>query len=125
MKMDEKHTYQEIRKYSYILMLIAVLLSLVFFFDSFKEISIGIIVGTLCAVMGFNMIIKFSEKINGDSVNVTGGSYSSYLRRYLLYALVLILCAYVEIPLLAVLAGFLCHKGAIVLYSFIHRKEDE
>lgn len=125
MNMGEQRIYQEIRKYSYLLMLIAVLLSVVLFFDNYKEISIGIIIGTLCGIMGFNMIIKFSEKIDGDSVNVSRGSYNSYLRRYLMYTLVLILCAYVQIPVLAVLVGFLCHKGAIVLYSFIHRKEDE
>lgn len=124
MIMDEKQTYQDIRKYSYIIMGIAMLLSIAFFFSQAKEIIIGIAIGTLCGVMGFNMIIKFSESLNGDSYNVSGGSYTSYLRRYLMYAIVLILCAYVEIPVLAVLVGFLSHKSAIVYYSFLHRKED-
>lgn len=125
MTMDEKRMYQQIRYYSCVLMLIAVLLSLVFFFEYSKEVSIGIIIGTLCGVIGFNMIIKFSEKINGDNVNVSGGAYNAYMRRYLMYAIVIALCAYVGIPLLAVLVGILCNKAAIVLVSFINRKEDE
>lgn len=125
MRMDEQSIYREIRKYSYVFMLICILLGIALFLDQAKEVAVGITIGTLCGIMGFQMIIRFSEKIHGDSVNVKGGSYSSYLRRYLLYAVVLGACAYVEIPLLAVLTGFLCHKAAIVYYSFIHRKEDD
>ena len=118
MRMDEQSIYREIRKYSYVFMLVCILLGSALFLDQAKEITVGIIIGTLCGIMGFQMIIRFSEKIHGDSVNVKGGSYSSYLRRYLA-------CAYVEIPLLAVLTGYLCHKAAIAYYSFIHRKEDD
>lgn len=122
--LDEKQTYQEIRKYSFIIMGIAILLSIAFFFQSAKEVMIGIAIGTCTGVMGFQMIIKFSEQINGESYNVSRGSYNSYVRRYMMYTIILMLCAYVEIPVLAVLVGFVCHKSAIVYYSFLHRKED-
>lgn len=125
MTMDEKRMYQQIRHYSYVLMVIAVLLSLVFFFEQAKEVAFGIIIGTLCGIMGFNMIVKFSEKIDGDSMNVSRGAYTAYMRRYLLYAVVIALSAYAGLEILAVLVGLLCHKAAIVLVSFINRKEDE
>ena len=46
-----------------------------------------------------------------------------YMKRYLMYGLVLVVCQLMELPILAVLVGLMCNKGAILLYA-LKEKED-
>ena len=48
--------------------------------------------------------------------------YSNYALRYLLYAFVMAVSVYLGISVLAILAGMLCQKAALLTYSFIERK---
>ena len=115
----------EIRKLTALLMTIVSLVSLVIFPGEFKHITMGIVVGAFTGLMGFNMICNMAGNIDGDSLDVKNRAIRSYTRRYLLYAVILALSASVGMHILALLSGMLIHKISILLYSFIHRKEDE
>lgn len=45
-----------------------------------------------------------------------------YMKRYLMYGLVLVVSQLMELPILAVLVGLMCNKGAILLYALKERR---
>ena len=54
---------KEIRRISLSLSVAAALVSSVIFKDSFSSIGVGILIGTLSGLIGFNMIVRMSESI--------------------------------------------------------------
>lgn len=116
---------KEIRLITAVIMLICAFGSLLLFQDSFKSITLGILIGAFSGLMGFNMIVNMSKRIDGDTLDVKNGAMKSYTRRYLLYTVIFALAALEGVHLLALLVGMLCHKSAILVYTFIHRKEDD
>lgn len=114
--------YRKIRIYTLIFMMICVIVSILIFRDDFINISLGIVIGSLTGIIGFHMIISMSEKIDENSVNVNRGSYQAYVKRYAIYAIIFILSASRGIPVLALLAGMLCHKASIVLVTILDTK---
>ncbi len=44
------------------------------------------------------------------------------MKRYLMYGLVLVICQLMELPILAVLVGLMCNKGAILLYALKEKR---
>lgn len=115
----------EVRILTAILMVILGFASLLCFPGEYKSITMGIIIGAVCGLMGFNMICNMAERIDGDSLDVKNRATRSYTRRYLLYAIVFALSASVGVNLIALLAGMLAHKLSILLYTLRHRKEDD
>lgn len=113
---------KEIRRFSLALMLIATGVSAVVWQGSFRTIGVGIIIGTMAGLIGFAMINTMSAGIEYASNPKAKGNFS-YVTRFFFYMLIFGLSAYRGVNLLALLAGMLCHKGAIVLYAFLHRKE--
>ena len=90
------------------------------FFGFYACLGVGI--GSLLGVFGFIHIVRFCQSIDGDTNGKKAGMVD-YTIRYLLYGIVMFSFAYLGIPVLAMLAGFLCHKGAILIYSIHTRKE--
>lgn len=122
--MNEKKMYQGIRKFTWIFMLIAmILMSLIT--QDFKYVPAGVAIGSLAGVMGFQKIIAMSERIDGSMTDLKLPAFSEYAKRYAMYMLIFGISAYLGVDILAMLVGFTCHKAAIVLYVWIHRKEAE
>lgn len=114
---------QDIRKITIILTVLVCGASVLLFKGHFRTIGIGIIIGSCCGIIGFNMINNLANRLEMMD-NVKTKTYQSYVRRYALYTLVFALSVYKGVAILALLAGMLCHKASIVIYVILHRKED-
>lgn len=123
--METKKMAMEIRKLSLLLIVLLSILSILIFPHNIKQITMGILVGGLSGIMGFNMICNMVNNIDGDTLDVKSRAIRSYTRRYLIYAIIFALSASAGMNVFALLSGILTNKVSILLYSFIHRKEDE
>ncbi|MCF0106893.1 MAG: hypothetical protein HUJ53_09035 [Holdemanella sp.] len=112
---------KKILKISFILAIIASLIALIIF-RSWK-VFIGVLIGCGIALVGFGMISKFSFGITGDVDAATKQGRSNYMIRYGFYTVTFLGCALIGIPVLSLFAGFMCHKGAIVLYALMEGRD--
>lgn len=92
---------------------IAMLLSL-FFKD--KTITAGIGLGCMIGLIGFNMIVQWGYRVEGEKSHRS--AYFNYMMRLLFYACMFVICYLLGANLVAVLVGFICHKIAVFLYSY-------
>lgn len=115
---------QEIRKLTLILGLVISGLSMILFQGDFSTIGVGVLIGALSGMIGFNMIVRMSNQIE-LYVDPKAKGYSSYVKRYAIYTIIFILSAYKGVNIFALFAGMACHKAAILIYVFLHRKEDD
>lgn len=110
---DLKKLSQEITKYTLLLFLPVVsIITLVFGWRSGIGVSIGMVMG----LVGFYSIVHYCSSIPSNSSAKRSGAFH-YIVRYCFYGLVMGIFAYLHIPVLAQLAGFLCSKGAILIVS--------
>lgn len=122
--MSEQHRMgREIRWYTIMLMFIVCGLSLMLFQGHFSTIGIGIMIGTLCGLIGFNFIQHMVDTIEYYD-NAKAKGTSNYVLRFVIYGLIFALSMSNGVHVMALFAGILCHKAAILLYVFLHRKED-
>lgn len=112
---------KEIRKITLAIMLVACGLSLPVF-QSFQSVTLGIVIGAMCGLLGYGMIERMCSHIELYT-NAKGKGYSAYVKRYALYTLIFAFSVYKGINIFALLVGMLCHKAAIVVYALLHRKE--
>ncbi len=118
----ERNIYIEIRKLTLIFMVIA--MSVVHAWKgSFQIYGIGVLIGALTGLLGFQMIINYVNKLSEHTTNIKFGSYRAYIRRYFLYFLILGVSVLKGVDIFALLVGMLCQKGAILWYTYQHRKE--
>ena len=82
----------------------------------------GIVIGLALGMTGLFLIIRFARSIGTDPKARRAGLIQ-YVLRYCLYGIVMAFFAWRSIPVLAMLAGFMCTKGAILIYSQKLRKE--
>jgi len=115
---------KEVRLTTVILTLLLTLLSAVAFPGMGKSIPVGIIIGALTGLIGFNMILRMASHIQPDMVDVKARAYRSYLHRYLVYAGIFALSISQGVNAIALLAGMLAHKASFLIYTWRHRKED-
>lgn len=113
---------KEIRKWTLALMLVACGISLLVFQGRFQSITLGILIGAMCGLLGYGMIERMCSNIETYE-NAKGRGYHAYVGRYALYTLVFALSMYKGVNVFALLVGMMCHKAAIVIYAFMHRKE--
>ena len=83
---------------------------------------IGVGIGAILGIAGFFHIVMFCQRIDGQTDGKKAG-IMNYVVRYLIYGVVMFGFAYLHIPVLSMLAGLVCHKGAILIYSIHTRKE--
>ncbi len=114
---------KEIRRLTLALAFIVSGLSILIFHGQFKVIGIGIIIGALTGIIGFSMITNMTRRIELYGNAKAKGS-ASYIQRYAIYTVVFLLAAYEGVNIIALFIGILLHKGAILIYVFLHRKED-
>ncbi|MEG0092713.1 MAG: ATP synthase subunit I [Erysipelotrichaceae bacterium] len=118
---EEKVMYQKIRKLHIIFVIILTVLSFLIFQD-LKRISLGVVIGGLTSMIGFNAIIKMTNQIDSDISGLNRKIYTSYIRRYLIYALIFSIAMFYNVNPLALLAGFICNKLAINLYTICNKE---
>ncbi len=116
---------KEIRIITLILTAVLTLMSMMLFPDMMKSVGLGIVIGSLCGLLGFQMILRMSKNIVEGSIYGAGSAYTSYLNRYLIYALIFALSIYRGINVIALAVGMLAHKASILIYTWQHRKEDD
>lgn len=123
--MDEtKKMVQEIRKITIILGFFVSGISVILFQGKFSTIGAGVLIGACSGIIGFHMIVHMSQKIELYA-NPKLIGYTNYVRRYAIYTVIFLLSVYKGINIFSLLVGILCHKAAILIHVFIHRKEDD
>lgn len=123
--MDEvRKMGMEIRLITLLLCALGCMVCLILFPAAIKEGVLGIVIGSLTGLMGFNMIQNMVGRIDNEQADIKLRAFRSYMRRYLLYALIFALSMMAGAHVIALLIGMLLHKCSILLYSWKHRKED-
>lgn len=97
------------------IMFLVMLLSL-FFRD--KYITLGIGLGCMIGLIGFNMILQWGYSVETGKNTKVG---RNFLSRYAFYAIMFGLCYYLGANVLALLVGFICHKAAVFIYSLTEK----
>ncbi len=98
--------------YSITITAVAMIISLIF---KDKTITLGVGLGCMIGLIGFNMILQWGYSVETNS---KASAFKNYLSRYVFYACMFGLSYYFGANILALLAGFMCHKIAIYIYSF-------
>ncbi|MGN1344132.1 MAG: hypothetical protein ACI4U3_06090 [Traorella sp.] len=110
--MEEKlKMMKKVGLYSIIITLVVMVISLIF---KDKTITLGIGLGCMIGLIGFNMILQFGYR-NEETGRKSG--FMNYMSRYLFYICMFVLCAFLGANILSLLVGFMCHKVAIYVYS--------
>lgn len=91
---------------------VAMLISLVF---KDKAITIGLALGCLIGLIGFNMILQWGLRV--QQKNSSRSAFFNYMLRYIFYGCMIALSYFMGANLIGVLLGFVCHKVAIYVYS--------
>lgn len=115
----ESKMVKKVRQLTLILMLVEFGLSLLF---ADASISVGVILGAVTALLGFQMIVKASWRYQGERVMVQAGF--DYVKRYLIYTVIFALAVYRGINVFAILGGFLCNKVALIIYSYFYADKE-
>lgn len=89
------------------------LLSLIF---KDKAITVGVGLGCMIGLIGFNMIVQWGYRVNGEGSHRS--VYFNYMLRLAFYACMFTLSYVLGANLVAVLVGFICHKIAVFVYSY-------
>ena len=97
---------KKIEKYTIILSLICSLICAFVFHSQMIQVFIAVWIGCATGLFGYHKM-----------------GTQEYMKRYFMYGFVLVVCQLMKLPILAVLAGLMCNKGAILLYA-LKEKED-
>ncbi|MEG2684487.1 MAG: ATP synthase subunit I [Erysipelotrichaceae bacterium] len=122
MENKEIQTFREIRKTTLIIIVVMFAVSLLL--NNFKAYSVGILLGGVTSLLSFQMIINMVYRL-GDQDKARGTATSNYVFRIMLCVCVFALGASEGASIIAMLAGFLTNKLAIMIYSYRHSKEDD
>lgn len=105
-------------------LLVTVLVSIVgFIIFKDKNVFVGIWIGCMTGLIGFRMIIQMANMLNPNEEGAKKQGYQSYVFRYFIYGGIMFASAYVGVPVLSVLAGMMCHKASLFIYSAIGKED--
>lgn len=91
-------------------------------FENFK-VFLGVWLGCFIGIMGFLMIRKFAQNLTDNEEAAKKQGMSNYMIRYGFYSVAFLAFTLLGIPVLAILAGFLSSKVAIVVYALKERED--
>lgn len=114
---------KEIKKYTLAFSLFCSVACAMIFHSQMIRVFIAVWIGCLAGLVGYHKIVQMALNIPTDEATGKKIGTQEYMKRYLMYGLVLVVCQFIELPILAVLVGFMCNKGAILLYA-LKEKED-
>ena len=92
---------------------IVVMLISLFFWD--KSVTVGIGLGCMIGLIGFNMIVQWGFRV--QEASSVRSAFFGYLLRYFFYGCMFVLSYYMGANLLGLLVGFICHKVSVYIYS--------
>lgn len=81
-----------------------------------KTISIGIALGCMMGLIGYNMTMQLEvqRKQRADQ-----SLYFRYIVRLIFYICIFTLCVMMGAHPIALIVGFLCHKIAVIIYTYM------
>ena len=114
---------KQIKKYTLAFSLFCSIACAMIFNSQMIQVFIAVWIGCLTGLVGYHKIVQMALNITTDEAAGKKMGTQEYMKRYLMYGLVLVVCQLMELPILAVLVGLMCNKGAILLYA-LKEKED-
>lgn len=114
---------KQIKKYTLAFSLFCSIACAMIFHSQMIQVFIAVWIGCLTGLVGYHKIVQRALNIPTDEAAGKKIGTQEYMKRYLMYGLVLVVCQLMELPILAVLVGLMCNKGAILLYA-LKEKED-
>lgn len=87
------------------------------------SIFISVWVGIFTGLFGFKMIVSMVHSLETSAENGQKIGQSGYLRRYIFYGIVFVIASFLDLSVLAILFGIICHKASLLLYTY-REKED-
>ena len=114
---------KKIKRYTLIFSLFCSIACAMIFHSQMIQVFIAVWIGCLTGLVGYHKIVQMALNIPTDEVAGKKIGTQEYMKRYLMYGLVLVVCQFMELPILAVFVGLMCNKGAILLYA-LKEKED-
>ena len=113
---------KKIVKYTLIFSLFCSIACAMIFHSQMIQVFIAVWIGCATGLFGYHKIVQMALNIPADEGAGKKVGTQEYMKRYFMYGFVLI-CQLMELPILAVLVGLMCNKGAILLYA-LKEKED-
>lgn len=114
---------KQIKKYTLAFSLFCSIACAMIFHSQMIQVFIAVWIGCLTGLVGYHKIVQMALNIPMDEAAGKKMGTQEYMKRYLMYGLVLVVSQLMELPILAVLVGLMCNKGAILLYA-LKEKED-
>ena len=114
---------KQIKKYTLAFSLFCSIACAMIFHSQMIQVFIAVWIGCLTGLVGYHKIVQKALNIPTDEAAGKKMGTQEYMKRYLMYGLVLVVSQLMELPILAVLVGLMCNKGAILLYA-LKEKED-
>ncbi len=108
-----KELNQFVQKHTLILIVPLAIIATVLF--DWKT-GLGVILGGIVGLVGFRMIQTMVQSLEEQESQKKGRR--GYVLRYCFYGLCFAAGAYCSIPIVAMLVGFVCHKGTLIWYAW-------
>lgn len=114
---------KKIKRYTLVFSLFCSIACAMIFHSQMIQVFIAVWIGCLTGLVGYHKIVQMALNIPTNEAAGKKIGTQEYMKRYLMYGLVLVICQFMGLPILAVLVGLMCNKGAILLYA-LKEKED-
>lgn len=110
---------QRVKSYTLIISIIVAIVSSFFF--KFKEIGVGVLIGSLCGILSLTLIENMCSNI--DVNNAQKKAAFSYINRAGIIVAIFIIATLMNVSIIAMLIGFSISKILIVIVSLTNREE--
>ena len=94
-------------------------------------VLVGVLVGLGTGLIGYAMIVQMAlslkpdEKYEANQYRYETEGAANYIVRYIIYAVIFGFFVYLNISIIALLVGFLCHKLSIFVYALLEGRMDK
>ncbi len=120
---DLRYMNKRVIQITLILTLIISVIAGFLFSSNWLYVVIGVWIGAAAGLIGFQMIQSMAVSLDTDPENSQKQGRQGYLERYGLYALIFSVAAFLHVPVLAMLAGFMAHKISLFVYAYLERED--
>lgn len=87
-------------------------------------VLVGVLVGLGTGLIGYAMIVQMALSLKPDEKLSKRQGAANYMVRYIIYAVIFGFFVYLNISIIALLVGFLCHKLSIFVYALLEGRMD-
>lgn len=120
---DLRYMNKRVIQITLILTLIISVIAGFLFSSNWLYVVIGIWIGAGTGLIGFRMIQSMAVSLDTDPEHSEKQGRQGYLERYGLYTLIFAAAAFLHVPVLAMLAGFMAHKISLFVYAYLERED--